>query len=105
MLILLPKEDGLKTVEESLNSGKLSEWKKLLRYEEVNVYLPKFKFETKYFMAQDLKDMGMPTAFTLGIDFGGEADFSGMTGKKDLNKWEIRQDITEWKHKPFKCSH
>ena len=85
MLILLPKEDDLKAVEESLNSEKLSEWKKLLRNEKVNVYLPKFKFENKYFMAQDLKDMGMPTAFTLGIDFGGEADFSGMTGNKKLN--------------------
>lgn len=78
MLILLPKEDDLKAVEESLSSEKLSEWKSLLRSEEVNVYLPKFKFETKYFMAQDLSVMGMPTAF------GGGADFSGMTGKKDL---------------------
>ncbi|MFH0762728.1 MAG: serpin family protein [Candidatus Omnitrophota bacterium] len=85
MLILLPKEDDLKAMEESLNSEKLSEWKKLLKNEEVNVYLPKFKFETKYFMAQDLKSMGMPTAFSLGIDFGGEADFSGMTGNKRLN--------------------
>ncbi len=29
-------------------------------------------------MADDLKDMGMPIAFS------GKADFSGMTGKKDL---------------------
>jgi serpin B len=29
--------------------------------------------------------MGMPTAFTLGVDFGGKADFSGMTGDKYLN--------------------
>ena len=85
MFILLPKGDDLKMIEESLNSDKLFEWKKLLRNKEVNVYLPKFKFETKYFMAQDLKDMGMPTAFTPGIDFGGEADFSGMTGNKRLN--------------------
>jgi serpin B len=53
------------------------------------VYIPKFKFETKYFMAEDLKGMGMPTAFTLGIDFGGEADFSGMTGNKRLNIDEV----------------
>jgi serpin B len=78
MLILLPKGDDLKAVEESLSSEKLSEWKSLLRSEEVNIYLPKFKFETKYFMAQDLKKMGMPTAFSL------EADFSGMTGQRDL---------------------
>ncbi|MDP2941585.1 MAG: serpin family protein [Candidatus Omnitrophota bacterium] len=85
MLILLPKEDDLKAIEESLNFKKLSEWKSLLQSEVVNISLPKFKFETKYFMAQDLQDMGMPTAFTQGIDFGGKADFSGMTGNKDLH--------------------
>jgi serpin B len=33
------------------------------------VNLPKFKFETKYFMAKDLKEMGMPTPFTGFADF------------------------------------
>ena len=60
MLILLPKKDDLKVVEESLNLKKLSEWQGLLNSEQLDIYLPKFKFETKYFMAQDLKDMGMP---------------------------------------------
>ena len=46
--------------------------------EQVNIYVPKFKFETKCFMAQDLKEMGVLTAF------GGGADFSGMTGTRDL---------------------
>lgn len=85
MLILLPKEDDLKAIEESLTYEKLSEWKKLLRYEKVSVYLPRFKFETKYFMADDLKEMGMSSAFTAGIDFGGQADFSGLTGNRELN--------------------
>jgi len=89
MLILLPKDDDLRSVEESLSSQNLSEWKKLLREEKVNVYLPRFKFETKYFMAEDLKGMGMPAAFTPGIDFGGKADFSGMTGNKRLNIYEV----------------
>lgn len=89
MIILLPKEDDLKAVEQSLNLENLSQWKELLSNEEVHVYLPKFKFETKYFMAQDLQDMGMPTAFTPGIDFGGKADFSGMTGNKRLNIAEV----------------
>ena len=85
MLILLPKGDDLKVVEESLSVKKLSDWNKLLRTEKVDVFLPKFKFEAKYQMRNTLVAMGMPTAFTLGIDFGGWADFSGMTGKKDLN--------------------
>lgn len=89
MLILLPKGDDLGMVEESLSTEKLAEWKMLFRREKVKIFLPKFKFESQYFMRDILELMGMPTAFTLGIDFGGEADFSGMTGKKDLNIGEV----------------
>ncbi len=89
MFIVLPREDDLKAVEEGLGAGQLSSWKSLLALEKVNVYLPKFKFETKYFMAKDLQTMGMPSAFTPGIDFGGMADFSGMTGDRKLNIDEV----------------
>lgn len=78
MIVLLPKEDTLDKVEQSLTVEKLNEWRGMLQKKRVDVYMPKFKFETKYFMAQDLAEMGMPSAFT------GEADFSGMTGKRDL---------------------
>jgi serpin B len=78
MLILLPKADTLDAIEKSIDAGKIALWRKALSPEEVVVLLPKFKFETKYSMADTLKAMGMTTAFT------GEADFSGMTGKKDL---------------------
>jgi len=84
MLIFLPIGDDLEVLENSLTVEKLSEWKKLLRREEVIVCLPKFRFENKYFMKDTLKEMGMPTAFTDPIDFGGNADFSGMTGKSNL---------------------
>jgi len=85
MLILLPKEGTMDSLEASLNAQRISELRNSLKNERVNVYLPRFKFETKYFMKETLVGMGMPTAFTLGVDFGGEADFSGMTGSKDLN--------------------
>ena len=55
----------------------LETWKSELNEERVKLYLPKFKLETKYFMNENLQDMGMKTAF-------GGADFSGMTGNKDL---------------------
>jgi serpin B len=45
---------------------------------DVDVYLPRFTFDTKYFMTEDLAEMGMPTAFT------GNADFSGITGTREL---------------------
>ena len=78
MLILLPLDDNIEALENSFTIEKLTEWKKSLRRRKVNVYIPKFKFETKYFMKNTLRNLGMPTAFT------GSADFSGMTGKKDL---------------------
>ena len=78
MLVLLPKNNDLKALENSLSVEKLSKWKKDLEEQRVNIYIPKFKFETKYFMADTLKEMGMPIAFSPS------ADFSGMTGEKDL---------------------
>jgi serpin B len=41
--------------------------------------MPKFEFDTKYFMKDTLSAMGMPTAF----EWPG-ADFSGMDGSKNL---------------------
>ena len=77
MLFLLPKDDNLAALESSLSIKNLSGWKKDLRSEIVKVFIPKFKFETKYLMSEDLKAMGMPTAFM-------HADFSGMDGTKKL---------------------
>jgi serpin B len=80
MLILLPKKDDLQAAEEYLVPEKLVAAAKGLRKKRVDIYVPQFKFETKYFMAEDLKGMGMLAAFTPG-----SADFSGMTGTKELN--------------------
>jgi serpin B len=78
MLILLPKENNLNMVEESLTNEKLSEWKNMLNEQRVDIFVPKYKFETKYFMVETLSNMGMPTAFT------DAADFSGMDGTQNL---------------------
>jgi len=79
MIIILPKDNKLNQVENDFSKEKLEDWKKDMQTEKVRVTLPKFKFETKYFMAEDLKEMGMPTAFTWP-----GADFSGMDGTKML---------------------
>ncbi|MCD6478182.1 MAG: hypothetical protein J7K87_04225, partial [Candidatus Aenigmarchaeota archaeon] len=92
MLILLPKqgeyynfENGkrvtynytLKDIE--LSSKKLEEWKNKMKETKMDsISLPKFEFDSKYFMADTLRAMGMPTAFS------GSADFSGIDGRKDL---------------------
>jgi len=80
ILLLLPKNDNLTKLESILSTKNISDWKKNLEEQRVKIYIPKFKFETKYFMADDLKEMGMPLAFS------DSTDFSGMTasGKKDL---------------------
>ena len=78
MLILLPLDDDIEALENSFTIEKLTEWKKSLRKRRVKIYIPKFKFETKYFMKNTLINLGIPTAFT------DSADFSGMTGAKDL---------------------
>lgn len=79
MLILLPSGNNLSKLENIFSEAKLNEWKKSMQNREVIVTLPKFKFETKYFMAKDLKDMGMSTAFKYP-----EADFTGMSPTGEL---------------------
>jgi len=91
MLVLLPRNE-LSEVEPYLKADKIKNLKENLRQEEVDVYLPRFKFETKYLMGGEqgiLGRMGMPTAFSET-----QADFSGMTGRPDLY-------ITEVVHQAF----
>ncbi len=78
MLVVLPTTD-LDDIEPSLTTEKLKEWKSQMRESKLDaIYLPKFEFDTKYFLNEVLTALGMPTAFSNG------ADFSGMTGAKDL---------------------
>lgn len=78
MLIILPKENYLNSLEDSFSLEKLYELRNNLGVQKVDIYIPKFKFETKYFMVKTLEEMGMPTAFSM------DADFSGMDGATDL---------------------
>ncbi|MEM2934415.1 MAG: serpin family protein [Methanocellales archaeon] len=79
MLILLPKNDDIKTLEKSLTLEKLKEWKNSLKEQRVNVFIPKFTFNRKYILNENLKAMGMPSAFTPG-----SADLSGIDGTRNL---------------------
>jgi serpin B len=79
MLVLLPKENDLAGLEDSLSIANLEDWRKDMAREEVKVTLPKFKLEAKYSMEEDLKEMGMPTAFDSML-----ADFTGMHAAGNL---------------------
>ena len=78
MLILLPTEN-LDVIETSLTSEKLKEWKSKMQETKLDsIFIPKFEFDSKYFMKDTLSAMGMPTAFSFS------ADLSGMDGTKNL---------------------
>ncbi|MCK4359480.1 MAG: serpin family protein [Candidatus Cloacimonetes bacterium] len=79
MIVLLPKKiDGLSELENYLNIDNLNKWMAFSN-QEIKVYLPKFKMTSGFSLGKTLYDMGMPSAFSLP-----PADFSGMTGVKDL---------------------
>jgi serpin B len=79
MLVLLPTGTDLSLLEESLSLAKINDWRSKLKEQRVNVFMPKFTFDTKYGMHETLAKMGMPTAFDKQ-----RADFSGMTGRPGL---------------------
>lgn len=80
MLVLLPKEvTGLSSLEEKLTPDNLGKWSAALRKQELDVYLPKFTMTSQFSLDGVLRAMGMTAAFD-----SGQADFSGMTGKREL---------------------
>ncbi|MGA2678507.1 MAG: serpin family protein [Sedimentisphaerales bacterium] len=79
MVILLPKKaDGVKDLEKGLTSNVIASWMAQLRKQEVQVFIPRFKMTSEFELARVLGAMGMPDAFSRN------ADFSGMTGNRDL---------------------
>ncbi len=79
MIIFLPKNNELGYLEATLNIDNINEARDKMIKEEVRISIPKFKFETRYLLAETLAKMGMPTAFNPY-----EANFSGMDGTNNL---------------------
>jgi serpin B len=79
MIVLLPRElDGLKGVEDLLNTQTLDRWLAQAREQKVAVSLPKFKLSAQFSLAKPLAEMGMTDAFSPS------ANFSGVDGERDL---------------------
>ena len=79
MVIILPKKaDGLKEVEGKLSQGFLEDILRSLKPEEVEVAIPKFRFEASYSLKMPLIDMGMEEAFSREADFSGITDAGGL---------------------------
>ncbi len=79
MVIFLPREaDGLLALEKKLSLENLESWLGGLRRQTVQVSVPRFAITSEFGLQEVLKSLGMTDAFS------GAADFSGMTGRKDL---------------------
>jgi serpin B len=83
MVILLPEEGQFETFEGSLDASLVDAIIGDLKSQEVALTMPKFEFESEFGLKDTLSAMGMPIAFT------DAADFSGMTGGKDLQIAEV----------------
>ena len=88
MTILLPDQGMFGEFEDSLNAQVLDRIFDDLEIVNIKLTLPLFELESEFSLNQTLAEMGMPDAFGAG------ADFSGMTGTREL--W-----ISEAVHKAF----
>ena len=78
MTVLLPDQGRLEEFEDSLDSAMLDRIIDEIEIDYVTLTMPLFDFESEFDLRDTLAGMGMPDAF------GAEADFSGMTGSRDL---------------------
>ena len=78
MTILLPDKGKFGRFEDSLNADVIDQIIHEIEIDYVTMTMPQFKFESKFDLGETLGGMGMPNAF------GDHADFSGMTGTRDL---------------------
>jgi serpin B len=81
MVVLLPNDViGLPALEQSLTAANLQKWlHDSWRTSKVFLALPKFKMTGEFELSGALSALGMRQAFQKGV-----ADFSAMTGKRDL---------------------
>lgn len=78
MIILVPDSGQFEDFEMSLDVELLNDIIDNLENKHVELTLPKWEYESSFMMKETLQAMGMPIAFSEA------ADFSGMTGKRDL---------------------
>lgn len=79
MVVLLPREaTGLADLEAGLTEASLKRWLSGLQSSEVDVSFPRLKLTSTFSLGNTLAGMGMPLAFS-------NADFSGMTGSRELS--------------------
>jgi serpin B len=88
MVILVPDTGRFGAFEEGLQAQSVSDIIVGLQRSRVALTMPKFEFDSEFSLKDTLAGMGMPVAFS------DNADFSGMTGKRELS-------ISDVVHKAF----
>jgi serpin B len=78
MLIILPDEDELATIERSIQPEWIASAEAAMTPLSLALQLPRFSCSTTFRLQPALAAMGMPVAFT------DDANFSGITGHQDL---------------------
>jgi serpin B len=78
MVILLPENSRLNEFEKLLDAQQVEEIIGSLEHRRITLSMPKFEFESSFSLKKALTMMGMSVAFSE------DADFSGMTGNRDL---------------------
>jgi serpin B len=77
MLFILPEAGQFEEIEGTFSVASVTTMTKDLTPQLVHLFVPKFTFESEFNLSETLIQMGMVAAF-------GNADFSGMTGDRDL---------------------
>jgi len=78
MIVLLPNDASV-NLSEFVNNQYFRKIYSGLKNEKVELHLPKFKLESDYELKKYLKEMGLSRIFN------SSADFSGITGKKEIH--------------------
>jgi len=78
MVVVLPDSGEFEDFEDTLDADLMDAITNDLKYRKVTLTMPKFEFESDFSLVNTLAAMGMPVAFSAA------ADFSGMTGARDL---------------------
>jgi serpin B len=78
MIIVLPEEGRFEEVESLISAEFVDDLVADWGFQSVALSMPKFTYESEFSLTEILSAMGMPIAFS------GEADFSGMTGSREL---------------------
>jgi serpin B len=79
MVILLPTSGNFSAFEGGLQAQQVRDIIGGLHSKEVQLTMPKFGFDSEFSLLDTLTEMGMRDAFS------SDADFSGMTGNRELS--------------------